>query len=101
MKILNYRRQPQGSYALALFDVHIPAIDCTWHNLKLVQNKKGGKYIQSPQFKDGEVDGKAIYKPYFSFGDHKGREFNSKCLELLREFDSGPNPHTMSDSLFN
>ena len=101
MKILNYRRQPQGSFNLALFDVYIPALDVTWHNFRLVQSKKGHKFVQSAAFGVDGPDGKKIWKPIISFGEHRGKEFNQQCLKLLQEFENGPTPHTTSESLFN
>lgn len=91
MEIVNYDEQPQGSYALAIFDIYIP----NWKGLilrrwKVCRSKQGHTFVQAPSFKKGEFEGKAQWSPYVDFtGGDNSKDFNKAVLDLLKPFVEG------------
>lgn len=85
MEILNFEEQPKGSYHLALFDVFFGQVwGLTLRKFKLCRNKTGHFYFQSPCFKKGELDGKALWGNYVDFNAEKGKDFSNTVMQLLK-----------------
>jgi hypothetical protein len=85
MEILNYQDQPQGSYAIATFDIYFgPAWGMTLKNWKLCRSKNGHLFVQGPSYKKGEFEGKPQFAQLIEFNQEKGKEFTTKVLELLK-----------------
>jgi hypothetical protein len=80
MEIKNFRKLPEDNPNFALFDVYIPALELTLRNFRLRRGKKGGWYINSANFKDGNE-----WVPYIAFSSEKFKDFSQKCHELLKE----------------
>ncbi len=91
MKIENYREQAPGGYAVALFDVYIPAWQLTFRNLKLCMSKKGKHFIGYPSFSvEDDMSGDKKWTQYFDFSPEKKKEFENKIFEEIGVFVKGP-----------
>lgn len=87
MQILNYEQQPAGSYALGIFDIYFgPQWGMTLKRWKVCRSKAGHLYLQGPSYKSGEFEGKPKFSPYIDFNSEKGKEFNQRVLDLIKEF---------------
>ena len=91
MKIENYREQPPGGYAIALFDVYIPQWQLTFRNLKFCQSKKGTHFLGYPAFSiEDDMTGEKKWINFFDFSSEKKKDFEAKVFEELGAFLKGP-----------
>ena len=86
MEIVNFKRS-DGKFELATFDIDFGV---KWGmklcKFKLKKSLNGHFYTTPSSYKDGELNGKAIWKPYIDFYGDKGREFSASVLEALQPF---------------
>lgn len=84
MQIENYREQPTGNYAVALFDIYLPNVQITLRNLKLCMSKKGSHFIGYPSFK---VEDK--WEQFYGFSEEKKKEFENAVFTEIGPFVKG------------
>jgi hypothetical protein len=86
MEIVNFKRS-DGKFDLATFDIDF---GIKWGmklcKMKLKKSMNGHYYVSPSSYKDGEMNGKANWKPYVEFYGDKGREFSASVLEALKPF---------------
>jgi hypothetical protein len=87
MKIENYREANPADKYVAIFDIYLgEQWGLTFHNWKLLKNKKGGYFIAGPSFSVSDDMGGKKWFPFIEFTPEKKQSFDSKVLELLKPF---------------
>lgn len=87
VEIENYRQQPIGGTVQAIFDIWLPNIKLRFRNWKLIQTKKGHKFVAAPAFAVDGIEGKKDFIPYVEFEKERAADFNKTVLEKLKEFE--------------
>lgn len=83
--IENYREQPLTGSVIAIFDVYLPKIQCTYRNLKLIRGKSG-YFVTFPAFAHEQPDGKKTYTPYVEYSKERQAEFFRLVGDALEPF---------------
>jgi len=86
MKIENYREAGPSDKYIAKFDLYIPALQMTLHELKLIRSTKGHNFIAMPSFSKEDEFGKKSWFPFIEFSKEKKVEFEKQVMELLKGF---------------
>lgn len=86
MRIENYREQPVKGSVVAMFDVYLDKIGLSLRNLKLVNSKKGHRFIAYPSFAIEHPGEEKKWTPYFAFSEERKKEFEAKLLQELTVF---------------
>ena len=86
MKVENFHELSPVGPIVASFDVYIPSLKMTIHNVKLIKSKRGNVFPSMPSYsKTNEAGGKS-YHPVISFSPEKEKEFVALLWEELKPY---------------
>lgn len=86
MKVENFREELGIGSVFATFDLYVPALKMTIHNMKIIKTKNGKKFPAMPTYCMTDSNGQKNFLPVISFSPEKKTEFMNSLYDLLKPY---------------
>ena len=86
MEIKNFQHFSNSNSVLATFDIYLPALKMTIHNVKIVKSKSGKQFYSIPSYPYTTESGEKKYQPVVSFSKEKQTDFYHALKKELQAF---------------